>query len=71
MSATENIAAWQQAVDRATEQYTPFPAGWINQLPPELATELKGIAAMCDEAHGVLVDASALLQDIMAKRGVT
>ncbi|OBB15073.1 hypothetical protein A5761_15145 [Mycolicibacterium setense] len=68
MSATDMIAAWQRATESASKQYVPFPAGWINQLPPDLAAELKSIAAMCDESHKIMADASKLLRDILQDR---
>lgn len=68
MSTTDQIAAWKYATDRAAAAYTPFPAGWINQLPPDLADELKSIAAMCDESHKIMADAAQLLADILQDR---
>ncbi|WAY18431.1 hypothetical protein OF855_24650 [Mycolicibacterium fortuitum] len=68
MSATDLIAAWKYAADRAADAYTPFPSGWINQLPPDLADELKSIAAMCDESQKIMADASRLLGDILRDR---
>lgn len=68
MSATDLILSWQRATESASKQYVPFPAAWINQLPPDLADELKSIAAMCDESHKIMADASRLLGDILRDR---
>lgn len=68
MSAVDLVAAWRRSVDGAARQCAPFPAGWINQLPADVAEELKGIASMCEESHKILSDAAVLLRDILQDR---
>lgn len=68
MNAVDLVAAWQQTAEKAADQYAPFPAGWMNLLPPDVSVELKGIAAMCDEANKIMADAALLLQDVLRDR---
>ena len=68
MSAVDMVAAWQRTAERAADQYAPFPAGWMNLLPGDVADELKSIAAMCDEANKIMADAATLLRDVLQDR---